>query len=288
MKATFLNKILLFLFCISFSFQKIYSFDLPEAEFDLGYTVGKYINIGEHAEIGAFIPFELCSPYQFFIDGRGYRFNGGKWATSAGVGIRSIFFDCDVLGVNAYYDYRRGKAQGDFQQVGIGGEWLTNWLEFRINGYIPVGSKMHKGHFHSFDLGDGYLATRQQHQFAFGGFDAEIGLPYINYYGLGFYGGIGPYFYGKEHHDHFWGGFARFEMDWRSILYAEVVYSYDKIHTSNVQGVFRFSIPLNFFCDSYNCDPYDSCGDLLTNRVHRSGIILLDNSCHWTWNWNDK
>lgn len=149
--------------------------DVSEIQIDIGYAAGKYITIEDYAILSAFTPIPLNDPYSTFFDVRTFRFNDGKWALSTGVGLRYELCNGDIFGVNAYYDYRRGKSRGNFSQLGLGAEWLDCLWEARINGYFPQ-KRGHRGSCHKFDLGDGFFMVNTRPEHAYTGFDAEVGL----------------------------------------------------------------------------------------------------------------
>lgn len=255
-----------------------------KTEIELGYYTGRFISIDEdYLEIGLFAPFYLSNCYTTFLDVHGYRFNDGKWASSAGLVIRQNLSEFSALGFNTYYDYRRGISRHNFHQIGLGFEWLKNCWDFRINGYLPVSQKTQTSNFCVFDqLGDGFFATSRRVEYAYNGFDAEIGMPLLSCCNFNLYGAAGPYYYMRSHQNHFWGGHGRLELDWKSIFYLQIRMSYDKVHSTNFQGVIQVSFPLDFCWK--NC----GCHGLMSKRVQRNGIILTDHCCDWTWNWDDK
>lgn len=258
-------------------------------QIELSYSTGKFISIDEdYFEAGLFAPLSLSNCYTPFFDLRGYRFNDGKWAGSAGFGIRKNFTDYSALGINAYYDYRRGESKHNFHQIGLGFEWLNDCWDIRINGYLPVSQKTQTSIFCVFDkLGDGFFATQRKVEFVYSGFDAEIGMPLFSYCDFNLYGAAGPYYYLRSHQNHFWGGYSRLELDWNSILSLEIRLSYDKVYSTNVQGIFQVSFPLDFFCSGC-CGETLGCHRLSDQQTRRNGIILSDHCCNWRWNWDDK
>lgn len=286
---------------VTFSFLTLFSFFqvrgdysqrfetmLQETRVEFSYNTGKYISIDkDYFETRLFAPIYLSNYYTTFLDVSSYRFNDGKWAASIGGGIRRSLCEKSVLGINAYYDYRRGESRHNLNQIGIGFEWLNHCWDFRINGYFPVSQKTEKYAFCVFDqLKGGFFATRHKVEYMYSGFDAEIGVPFVSYCDFSLYGAAGPYYYQRSHQHHFWGGYARLELDWRSILSLQVRVSYDKVYSTNVQGIFQISLPLDCFCSSWENWGKRYC--LINQDVYRNGIILTDHCCNWTWNWDDS
>lgn len=258
---------------------------LFESNIKASYTTGKYINIkDDYLNIGTFSPIFSSDDRILFLDAQGYRFNNGKWAASIGLANRIRLSESSSVGFNLYYDYRRGISTNNFHQAGFGVEWLNDCCDMRINCYLPVSKKTRKTSLCSFDqLGDGFFATRRKIEFAYTGFDAEAGCLLGSYCEFTLYGSLGPYYYQRTHQNHFWGGHCRFEITWKSLLSLQARVSYDRVNSTNVQGLIQISLPLEFF----NPSSCTSC--CLTNQpVQRNGIILTDHCCNWTWNWNDK
>lgn len=263
---------------------------LSEARLSINYNAGEYISIDKnYSEIDLFTPIMASENSLSFIDLRGDTFFNDQWAASVGLGFRSSACD-GVLGANIYYDYFTRSSHINFNQVGIGAEYLTDCLQFRINGYCPVGKTKHHSCVHELDLGNGYFATTRREHFAYYGFDSEVGMPLFSGCDFNFYGALGPYYYSRHDFHNFWGGMGRVELNWRSLLSLQVRATYDRVYSTNVQGTIELSIPLTFFCSSScnECDPCNSRCDLYSLPVRRNGIVLTDSCCNWKWNWNDR
>lgn len=263
-------------------------FSFQDPIIGLGYYTGKYISIDrDYGEISLFVPSSEVDCWSFFLDAHGYCFLNGKWAGSVGGGVRWDVSSCQTLGVNVYYDFRRAKSHHNFNQIGVGFEWLSNCWDLRVNTYFNAGSRKHSSGFVFFDdIGDGFEADRRRIEYSYQGFDAEVGFPIFDYCDFDFYVAGGPYYYVNKNHNDFWGGYGRAVVDWKSMVSAEIKVSHDKIYHTNVQGIFRISFPFDFFCAS-SCD--ECCDDdCAYPQVYRNGVILTDDCCHWNWNWDDN
>jgi hypothetical protein len=262
---------------------------LEKTRIELGYNFGEFISIDEnYAEIGLFTPYTI-NDWTTLLDVRGYRFSGGKWGASAGFGVRKCksMMDEAALGVNVFYDYLRGHTRHNFHRIGVGLEWLNcNW-DFRVNGYFPVNKKTNSGNLCSFDLGDGFFATSQRLEFAYTGFDAEVGIPIYSLYGFNLYGAAGPYYFYRSHFEHFFGGYGRLRLDWKTMISLELRVSYDHVYKTNAQGEILLSIPFDFLCSGF-CKTDCGCEGFLNQPIRRNGVILKDSCCDWTWNWDDE
>lgn len=266
-------------FCFIF---QINAFELNDLRLGVSYQTGRFIRIDrDYLDFNVFLPVEI-KDLDVFIDLDGYRFNDGKWGASTGIGIRKELSDGCVLGLNTYYDYLRGRGRFSFHQVGVGFEMLSDCFDVRINGYLPVSEKVHSHQCLSFHYsGTDFHASRCKLEYAYGGLDAEIGKPLLTYYDFDLYGAVGPYYFYRRNFKHFCGGYARLEVDWKSILSVGVQASYDKFNAIRLQGIFAVSIPLDFCKIGAICE--DS--SLFLQNVRRNGVILTDHCWDWEWNW---
>ena len=103
---------------------------------------------GGYTNIGAFIPFAIESDEALvFIDARGlvtYDNQGG--GANVGVGWRWWMREYDrVAGLSAWYDNSGSGIGPNFNQIGLSFESLGRYVDYRINGYIPVGQHDHLG-----------------------------------------------------------------------------------------------------------------------------------------------
>jgi len=61
-----------------------------------------------------------------------------------GLGIRQQVTDSGtIVGANAFYDSRWTRNDSQFNQLGLGAEVLSTWVDARINGYFPEDTKEH-------------------------------------------------------------------------------------------------------------------------------------------------
>ena len=124
-----------------------------------------------------------------FVNPRGTIGDGSRQEVNLGLGYRHLFPDSKmILGGNVYYDSAWSLNDNQFDQLGMGVEMLTQWVDARFNYYLPEDTTM---------ATDGKPATwtdpyAQNHgifqeyysyvERAREGWDAEIGarLPYID------------------------------------------------------------------------------------------------------------
>ena len=140
--------------------------------------------------------FSPVHPWEFwvpFLDLRGHVFNSGKLAANAGMGIRYLT-SSRVYGVNAYYDYRNTHHQ-HYNQVSAGLETLGKMWDFRINGYLPVGTKtssFYRTKFEEFK-GNSIIISRKR-ELALKAANAEVGFHLDHFKHVPFYFAAGPYY----------------------------------------------------------------------------------------------
>jgi hypothetical protein len=123
-------------------------FGLNPADRGLGYN-------GGYMTLGGFIPYAEDDLGGFWAaDLRGHLSEYGGFFSNVGA-VRKQFLGGTLLGVGVYWDYDGDQNQyptggacgtssfGQFghsyNQVGVSGEWLTDYGNLRSNGYIPVG-----------------------------------------------------------------------------------------------------------------------------------------------------
>lgn len=104
--------------------------------------------------------------------------NGGEYGFNAGLIHRTYSETFDrVFGINGFYDHRREDGSS-FNQVGLGVETLGNYIDWRLNGYAPVGDDIFVADgggityaaFQGRQVLVNFLANK-----ALAGFDTEIG-----------------------------------------------------------------------------------------------------------------
>ncbi len=81
--------------------------------------------------------------YQFgdgllFVNPRGTINDSDGQEGNIGVGYRQLFPDKNfIVGANAYYDVRDTELDNTFDQFGFGLEFLSQWVDARVNYYLP-------------------------------------------------------------------------------------------------------------------------------------------------------
>jgi len=184
------------------------------------------------------------SGFMPFIDLRGHVFNNGKLAGNLGIGERTFLPSINhTFGSYLYYDVRRVGHGLTVNQLSPGLELVGERMEYRINGYFPVGKLKGRQYRYEFDKfkGNSILLKSKQFQ-AMRGFDAEVGahIPQNTTYDV--YMAAGPYYF-QSSNAHSWGGSARLLGRYKEYVSLEVTYSYDNLFRSVVQGSVALTLP---------------------------------------------
>jgi len=192
-------------------------YGLNAADRGLGYN-------GSYMTLGGFVPYgEDDLGGLWAADLRGHLSVNGGFFSNVGA-VRKQFIGGTLLGFGVYWDYdgdqnqypvwgQLGTAQfGQFghayNQVGISGEWLTDYGNLRSNGYIPVGSTAHTLGAPGLPFAGNYLLCQYGLDAALGGADLEVGA-YVP--GLADWAGmisVGGYALGNARYD--WSGGSQF------------------------------------------------------------------------------
>lgn len=254
----------------------------------LSQTIGR--NIGTiypyttlEAEFFMFTSAENVCP---FIDIRGHRFTDNTYGGNNGFGFRYMLHRSKkILGVNFYHDYQKSR-HNQFNQIGIGLEYLGSCVSLRCNGYLPVGKIQGKwGPAEVTHYPGGYVAINQVREGAFSGVDAELEWTFLRCCRcMRASIAAGPYCYFHEVpcEDNIWGGRMALRAYYGKYLYFSVEGTRDTNFGTLVQGRIGITIPFyTHFLDCCCC----SNPTLLFQPVWRNETIVRDRHCSWTWNW---
>jgi hypothetical protein len=170
---------------------------------------------GSYMTLGGFIPYAEDDLGGFWsADLRTHLSNYGGFFSNVGA-VRKQFLGGTILGIGVYWDYDGDQSQysdttitdtsgsyvfaggQSYSQIGVSGEWLTDYGNLRSNGYIPVGATAQTmGPF----VGNSLLCTTGINA-ALAGADLEVGA-YIP--GLSDWAGmisVGGYAFGNSRYD---------------------------------------------------------------------------------------
>lgn len=255
------------------------------------YTIGQGVGINKsYGSLGLFwIPKSGSdTSIKPLFDLQGHYIENNRWALNLGGGLRWMLdSSCQMLGANIYYDYRQASHHGNFNQVGLGLEFLSKTFDFRINGYLPICRQHQIGEKFVKTYSDGLVAISHKTETAMKGVDAEAGVCLLRCNAWKLYTALGTYYYYVTHDpkDHIWGGKARIFLCWNDYISLEGRTTYDNIFHSRVQGVASVNIPLDllFSFFSENCSCFTCFCDLFNETVQRNDLIVLDPCCCWKW-----
>jgi hypothetical protein len=187
-------------------------YGLNAADRGLGYN-------GSYMTLGGFIPFaEDDLGGNWSADLRSHLSEYGGFFSNTGL-VRKQFLGGTLLGLGIYWDYdgdlnqyptsgavgtsQYGQFGHVYNQVGVSGEWLTDFGNLRSNGYIPVGTTAYTVGAPGNPFVGNYLMCQYGLDTALSGADLEIGA-YVP--GLSDWAGmvsVGGYALGNARYD--WG-----------------------------------------------------------------------------------
>ncbi len=225
-----------------------------------------------------------------FLDARIHRFDSTQFAANVGIGARFLPLPgdyCRLLGMNLYYDYRKGH-RWNFNQIGFGLEALGVCSDFRANFYFPFGKTKYSNTC-IFDQYQGnFFATRFRCESVSWGFNAEVGYLFSVCEPFFLYTAIGPYYFGENCIKNRLGFEWRIRPQYRDYFAIEFKVNYDQIYHTVLQTTFIISIPLYQLNSCYR--PCSPC--LLTDRqiyqpVIRNATMPLSRFECWHTNFND-
>lgn len=186
------------------------------------------------------------NPYLMpFLDIRGHIFNNGKLAGNLGIGGRTVLSSIShLLGLFCYYDIRQENHHLNIvNQISPGIELLGKRMEYRMNGYFPVGKDKGRGYSYKFDRFDGHhILLKNKQKYALTGWDAEAGVHITQSIKYDLFSGVGPYYFTSPH-ARSWGGKARLLGRYREYVSVEATYSFDSLFKSVFQGTIGISYP---------------------------------------------
>jgi len=146
---------------------------------------------GSYMTVGGFIPYAEDDLGGFWsADLRGHLSVYGGFFSNVGL-VRKQLVGGTLLGVGVYWDYDgdlnqypTGGAPGTevfgqfghvYQQVGVSGEWLTDYGNLRSNGYMPVGTTAYTAGYPGSPFYQNYIMCQYGLDAALGGADLEVG-----------------------------------------------------------------------------------------------------------------
>ena len=197
----------------------------------------------------------------FYIDGFASALYGGqmednefKFGGSARLGYRHLTSEQDwILGVNAGADLT-GFDDENFYQVGVGLEALNRGVEFRVNGYLPIGdttyAQDYSGYSKAFLKNNKlFFADVQQDWYnSYSGGDIEIGLPLSRWNNGSIWAYAGYYYLDAalQQADSSSGVSGRLETRIHDNVAIGATVSYDNIFDTRATGYVRLGLTNKF------------------------------------------
>jgi hypothetical protein len=122
-----------------------------------------------------------------FLNSRYDYEDNGQFIASTGLGFRKLLAGHDViLGANVYWDAINTEHDNDLNQLGLGVELLTRWVDARFNYYLPEDDRFEVGRSsrrssHSHFVPGGFVRTSEKADFkrfeaGLEGYNAEVGV----------------------------------------------------------------------------------------------------------------
>lgn len=141
---------------------------------DLEGKIGSDRNLGE---ADFFLPLAQNADSLLFANLRTRMDGDGGFEGNAGLGVRRMLDGGWNLGAYGYFDRRRSDNGNYFNQVTLGGELLGSDWDFRVNGYVPVGTRKRTvAGLSAADFTGGGIFVRLGQEQSMGGADAEVGF----------------------------------------------------------------------------------------------------------------
>jgi len=202
-----------------------------------------------YSNLGVLLPFTI-NPDQsmLFLDIRAMVTDQGAGGVNLGAGWRSYNEMLDkIFTVAGWYDYDAGHNQ-DYNQLGLSGEMIGQYLTTRINGYFPinnnevvVSNNLTGGAYFQSNRINLYRARYSES--SYGGVDAEVGgpLPVLGKYGID--GFVGGYYYNSNDDASAAGFKFRAEANINDWWQMSVSYAKDNVFGSNAWMNVSVAIP---------------------------------------------
>ena len=99
---------------------------------------GKFAEDLQSGYLDTVIGLSTGDSHAFFLNLRGTMDDSNQEIFNAGLGFRYLLEDPGViLGANVFYDHNNSAAGNNFDQLGLGAEVLSKWVDARFNYYLP-------------------------------------------------------------------------------------------------------------------------------------------------------
>jgi hypothetical protein len=224
---------------------------LPPATLSLSHHFGRGVGHKGYSSAELFLIQTKHQDFSPFLDFRLHVMNEGKIASNAGIGFRSLVLDESLsVGANFYYDYRASSNLHTHQVAG-GIELLSTYVDFRLNGYLPVGGKRHSDPLAFEGFIGNQIDVRRNTYYAYPSVNAEVGIP-LSYFSQEYfelYAAVGPYYlFGEKvsgnQYESSWGVKGRLSAQITRFVEVGFEVNHDRVYGATYQGVVALNIPL--------------------------------------------
>ena len=190
---------------------------------------------------------------------------------------------CQILGLNAFYDWREGKL-GNYQQIGVGLEILGKRWDLRANGYVPISVKQRKLKcvFNQYE-GD-YFAIHRQCEFTSYGYNAEVGYYAIRGKDFFLYAAGGPYYLVRKCHNKTRGGEFRLRPQYKDYLALDFSVSHDNVFGTVYQAQVILYLPLYQISKRINKRPCGLSDQQIYQPIERFEVMPIGRRSCWQTN----
>lgn len=273
---------------------------LPPPMITLGTKVSSHLSEGY---LDSVLPFWAPGDTVLFLNTRTNLDSNSELLSSYGLGARYRVPDHDIIiGGNAYYDAIHSQDGNDFDELGLGAEILTRWVDARFNYYLPedthtpIGKRSRSesvsklGPVFRNQIAPGRILLQQQRfthsrrtssvvsEAALEGWNAEVGVLVP---GLDKYMEVrlfaGAYGYENPFGDDFVGFKARAEARVLPGVVAGVEYWNDTYLTGgHWTGELAVSLPFSIFNLAQGRNPFEGAGDMLRPRKREFSERMTD------------
>lgn len=224
---------------------------LSPTQLTLSHNFGKGVGHKGYSSLDFFYVHTNRPAFSPFVDLRFHVMDQGRIALNTGIGFRSLTWQDKLsVGANLYYDYRNSPKLHT-QQIAGGIELLSEYIDFRVNGYLPVAGKMHSDALKFVGFSGHNINVNQKTYYAFPSTNAEFGIPmpWIAPDYIETYLGVGPYYLFGEtvsgnRYPNSWGGKFRLAATITDFFTVEFQVNHDRIFNTTFQGIVSFNIPL--------------------------------------------
>ena len=214
-----------------------------------------------------------------FLNSRYHLEDNHQFIQSTGAGFRKLLTGPGIIiGGNAYWDSLHSERHNDFEQLGLGFEILSRWVDARFNYYLPEDERFEIERSSDRDssrsvIGGNLAETNRKRSFkrfeaALEGFNTEVGflIPGLDKYAeVRVFGG---YYHYNNPFGHDFDGFkARLEARLLPGVIADVEYWEDAaLMGGHWTAGARVSVPFSIYNLVTGRNPFEGIGESFTPR----------------------